>query len=71
MQHPSGIQRLTSAILSLPSGQIIEGNLKILNELKEVESVKAEGYQMTLVFDEAEQGKSFEIDSDMNVRIEY
>ncbi|MCH2021171.1 MAG: hypothetical protein MK207_01720 [Saprospiraceae bacterium] len=71
MQHPSGIQRLTSVIISLPSGEIIEGNLKILNELKEVETVKAEGYQLTLVFDEAKQGKSFDIVADIDVRIEY
>ncbi|GEM_PF-3571738 len=71
LKHPAGIERLTQVLLTVPRDYALEGNLKTLEDLENVQIISGDNYELTLVFDEHRQGKEVLFDEGVVVTLQY
>ena len=70
LSHPNGVKRLTKVIITLPKN-IIGRNIDLLQQLPDIEVVQGNHYALTLVFDDAKQGKEISIARSFDLRLQY
>lgn len=70
LSHPSEIKKLTKMIVIVPE-DVTDGNIKLLEELENVEIERGEDYALTLIFDNELQGKEVSLNSTFTLNIKY